>query len=239
MARLPNEDPDVWRLCDAVERLYGISITYIGLNLTPWDIFYQEGMMGNSRVDPCSRRLKREVLKTWLEQNCDPADTLMHVGITEGEIERMIAIRANWTKQGWNVNAPLETFNVSRADQLQECELVFGFIPRLYRYGFTHNNCGGACVKAGLREWARLLWYIPDVYDWWEQNERQFREQTGKDVSILKDRRIGANRVLTLEAFRERCQRWWRGCLPGFPFELLPRVKELDPTPGCVFCEAA
>lgn len=36
MARLPNEDPDVWRLCDAVQERLGVEINFIGLNQTPW-----------------------------------------------------------------------------------------------------------------------------------------------------------------------------------------------------------
>jgi hypothetical protein len=47
--------------------------------------------------------------------------------------------------------------------------------PRLYQYGFPHNNCGGRCVKQGVREWNRLRLTFPDrfaeVRDW-EQAQR-------------------------------------------------------------------
>jgi hypothetical protein len=240
MARLPNEDPDVWRLCDAVEARLGVPITYIGRGLTPWDVFYQQGMMGSSRVDLCSRMLKREVLLAYMQAHHDPATTVLHVGITANEIERMIAVRANWGRNGWTVDAPLsDGAFLTRAEQMAACEARFGFVPRLYRYGFDHNNCGGACVKAGHRSWARLLWYLPDVYAWWETNEARFQVEHATDATILRNWHKDRDPKLSLRAFRLRCERWWAGCLPGMDFDLLPRVKELDPTPACAFCEAA
>lgn len=235
MARLPNEDPDVWRLCDAVSADLGITIEYIGLNRDPWAIFHEEGMIGNSRVDPCSRRLKREVLAAWMAEHCDPADTTLYLGITAGEIERMIAIRANWTRAGWRVAAPLaDDLTITREYLMDACQARYGFVPRLYLMGFSHNNCGGACVKAGQAEWARLLWYLPDVYAWWEAQETAFRAATGKAVAILRDRRGGVTRPWPLAAFRAYMQRRWASMLPGLdPFE------GLDSTPPCAWCEAA
>lgn len=235
MAALPNEDPDVWRLVEAVEGWLGIAVQRIGLNLTPWDVFFGERMMGSSRVDPCSRILKREVLQRYMAENHDPANTVLHVGITYHEIDRMAAIRANWTRKGWRVEAPLSSDpTLTRERMVTECRMRFGFVPRLYDLGFTHNNCGGACIKAGHKEWARLLWHLPDRYEWWESNERRFRQEVGTRATILRDRRGGISTPLSLVEFRERMQARWASMLPGIdPFE------GLDPTPACAFCEAA
>lgn len=240
MARLPNEDPDVWRLCDAVEAALGVPIQYIGLDQTPWDIFHAQGMMGSSRVDLCSRMLKREVLLAYMTAHHDPATTVLHLGITADEVERMIAVRANWGRHGWTVDAPLaEGPFLSRAEQMAECDRRFGFVPRLYRYAFGHNNCGGACVKAGHREWARLLYYLPEVYAWWESNEARFQADHQTAATILREWGAGKRPQLSLATFRRRCERWWAGCLPGLDFALLPRVQTLDRTPACAYCEAA
>lgn len=241
MSRLPNEDPDVWRLCDAVQSDLGVPIAYIGLGKDPWQVFFEERMMGSSRVDPCSRKLKREVLDRWIREHCDPADTLVHVGITYHEVDRMIRIRAGYELRGVQVAADLAGDpSVTREWLIAACERRYGFVPRLYRWGFSHNNCAGACVKAGQQEWARLLWYLPDVYAWWERNEARFQREVGTRATILRDRRKGAEIInLSLRAFRRRCERWWAGCLPGLPFELLPRVRDLVAMPACMFCSAA
>lgn len=236
MARLPNEDPDVWRLCEAVSAELGITVEYIGLNLTPWDIFHQERMIGNTRIDPCSRRLKREVLTAWMVAHCDPADTTLYVGLTADEVDRWMSVEMNWRRKGWTVAAPLLTRpTATRPALMDACQARYGFVPRLYRWGFSHNNCGGACVKAGQAEWARLLWHLPDVFAWWEGQETAFRAEHGKDVSILRDRRGGATHPLPLSVFRAQMETRWG----PMRFAGDPDVTGLDPTPGCAWCEAA
>lgn len=77
--------------------------------------------------------------------------------------------------------------------------------PRLYALGFPHNNCGGACVRAGQKQWKRLLDTLPDRYAAAEQGEQRLREQLG-DVAILRERVRGQSRPLTLAELRRRHQ---------------------------------
>lgn len=240
MCRLPNEDPDVWKLVDAMQNLTGIEIKMIGLNKTPWDIFFELGyinpVMGRGRADPCSKMLKREYLSAYMKQNYDPKSTTLCLGITAHEYsDRWFDIHKNWTKQGWNVAAPLaDDKNVTRESMMNDCEKFFGFVPRLYRYGFDHNNCGGACIKAGQAQWAMLLYYLPDVYAWWEVNEERFRSEVDPNIAILRRQRKGIVAPLPLKEFRIELQAKWADMLPGVaPFE------GLESTPGCAYCEAA
>lgn len=238
MARLPNEDPDVWRLTAAVEDWLAIKITYIGHNMTPWDVFFKERMMGSSRIDPCSRILKREALDRWvrdLSLAVGDADVTLNVGITYGEAHRLVAITAGFKRRGWQTSAPLaHDPTVTRDYLMEKCRRLFGFVPRLYEYGFNHNNCSGACVKAGHKEWARLLRFLPDVYDWWEQNEARFQREIGTEATILRDRRGGVTKNYSLRQFREEMQAKWQDMLPGMdPFE------GLEESPACAFCTAA
>ncbi len=237
MARLPNEDPDVWRLCDAVSRRLDMPIQYIGLGLTPWDIFFRERMMGSSRIDPCSKLLKRQALDRWVRDNFGQGeDVVRHVGITYEEVDRFIRFKAAFERQGIRAEALLATDpTVTREWLMAECERRFGFIPRLYRWGFSHNNCGGACVKAGHKEWARLLFHLPDVYAWWEGNEALFQAEIGTAATILRDRRGGITSPLSLSDFRLRMeQRWSTSPPPG-----LSLFDGLEDTPACAFCTIA
>lgn len=78
--------------------------------------------------------------------------------------------------------------------------------PRAYALGFPHNNCGGGCVRAGQGQFKKLLQLNPERYAVWEQKEEELREHLDKDVSILRDRRGGKSKPLTLRAFRERVE---------------------------------
>jgi hypothetical protein len=92
-------------------------------------------------------------------------------------------------------------------------------VPRLYEIGAPHNNCGLACVKAGQSQWVMLLKMSPARYKYNEEKELAFRKFVKKDVAILRDRRGGETRPMTLFELRKRVERgdWvdrneWGGC---------------------------
>lgn len=248
---LEDENPDVWRLCDAVEkecrvkiqRIHGIvqagAIHWTKKPIRTWDIYFFTGMMGNPFADPCSRMLKRELMAAFMKKNFKPEDTTLHVGITAHEIDRMLAIHANWTRQGWKVEADLlDAPELTREKQMELCQEKFGFVPILYRLGFQHNNCGGFCIKAGKGQFARLLWHFRPAYLEHERMELLHQQTFAHTSTIMRDEWTRAGKrgadPLTLRAFRERMEARWRGLLPGFdPFD------GLDDTPGCKFCDAA
>jgi len=240
MCRLPNEDPDVWRLVDAVSNLTGLQVQMIGLNKTPWDIFFEKGYInpvnGHGRADPCSKILKRKYFADYIREHYDPQTTTVCLGITAHEYsDRWFDIHRNWTENGWVVEAPLANDkSITRESMMADCEKMFGFIPRLYKYGFDHNNCGGACIKAGQAQWARTLWYLPDVYTWWEENEERFRREINPDIAILRRKKKGVTSPLPLREFRIELQAKWKDALPS-----LDLFGDLESTPACAYCEAA
>lgn len=75
-----------------------------------------------------------------------------------------------------------------------------------YEDGLAHDNCGGFCIKQGHRGFIQLLTKRPEVFAYHEGKEQEFREFVGKDVSILRDRRGGTTKPLTLQALRERVE---------------------------------
>jgi hypothetical protein len=78
--------------------------------------------------------------------------------------------------------------------------------PRLYGLGFTHNNCGGGCVKAGRSHFVQLLSVFPARFAEWEAKEEEVRQHIGADVSILRDRSGGETSVMTLAALRHEVE---------------------------------
>lgn len=235
MAWLPNEDDDVLRLIKAVENLTGKIVKMIGSGETPFDVFFRVGIMGNSRIDPCSRELKRETVARYMLENYDKQETIMLVGITAHEsshVDRRVAIRANWEKQGWKVEFPLaEDSDLTREKQIELCQRLVGFVPKLYKMGFSHNNCGGACIKAGQAQWARLLWYKPETYAEWRDNERLFQEKKGTGATILRRMVAGKTQPLSLADYEQELRVRWSTMFTD-PFD------GLEETPACVYCEA-
>lgn len=177
-----------------------------------WDIYVQERFLGNSRVDPCSKLLKRQSADRWLAENCDPAATLILVGIDYEEVERFegnpatgqLGIKARWAKSGWRVEAPLcQRPLLSWLDRRSRLAREGLWLPRLNQRGFAHNNCGGFCCKGGQGHWKKLLKEFPERYAYAERRENEIREMLG-DVSMLTDRRGGDKKPLTLETLRSR-----------------------------------
>lgn len=212
------EDEDLHRFLADVSESIGVPITRIADGRDPWEVFFTHRMMGNSRIDLCSRILKRELLDRWHEDHCDPFDTTIYVGISWDESHRLLAIRDRLAP--WRVESPLcEWPYLTKPQVLAACREAGIVPPRLYEMGFPHNNCGGFCVKAGQAQFLTLLRMMPERYRYHEEKEQEFRAFIGKDVSIMRDRTGGETKPLTLRAFRERIEAGgqcdlfdWGGC---------------------------
>lgn len=202
------EDEDNYRFLHEAALDVGGELVIVADGRNPWQVFEDKRFLGNSRIDPCSQVLKREVSRKWLEANCDPADTTIYVGIDWTEEHRFVRLRDRWALQGWKYEAPLCEAPFVTKDQILEGLAERGIAPpRLYAMGFAHANCGGFCVKAGQGHFANLLQVMPERYAEHEREEELFRDFVGADVSIMNDRRGGGpRRPLTMKAFRERVQ---------------------------------
>lgn len=173
---------------------------------TPWELFFQEGMIGNTRADLCSRILKRELALAWMQANCNPAETTIHLGIHASERERHNRAQSRWEQDGWKVCSPLLWSPVPGWHEIRAWHEEAGIRrQRLYAEGFAHANCGGMCVKKGQGGFARLLATRPRLYDYHAQQEEAFRAAHG-DVAILRDRRGGDTKPFPLTVLRERVQ---------------------------------
>lgn len=200
-----TEHPDLHRFLDQSAALLGLKVTKIADGRDIWQVFIDKRYLGNTRIDPCSYYLKRVLLRTWLEDNCDPAETMNYIGIDWSEEHRLDDSVEYWAP--WRVDAPLIAPPLVDKDYINRELLLAGVKPPLLtRLGFPHNNCGGGCVKAGQGQFKMLLELQPETYATWEAGEERVRVHLGKDVAILRDRRGGTTKPLTLRAFRERIQ---------------------------------
>ena len=187
------EDADLYRFLGEAHADIGCELVHLKDGRTPWQVFHDVRLIGNTRIDPCSRVLKRELIRKWLDKTHDPADTIIYLGFDWTEGHR--ADRASKYWDPWRVKSPMTNEPYLSKAQMLESLADHGMaVPRLYLEGFPHNNCGGFCVKAGQTQFAHLLKMRRSVYLEHEAEEQAIRGYLDKDVSILRDRAGGGGR---------------------------------------------
>lgn len=197
-----GEDDDVYRFVLDSARDIGAEVVRVADGRTVWEVFRDERMIGNTRLSVCSRALKQRPVHAWLAENA-PADATVVVGIDWSEEHRLPAMeRAYAPRRVW---APLTEAPLLDKDALLTLARGRGLEPpAMYEQGFPHANCGGFCVRAGQAQFVKLLEANPARYAYHEAQEQALREHLDKDVAILRDRRGGTTKPLTLTVLRQR-----------------------------------
>lgn len=204
-ADVNGEHPDNYRFLKEITQEIGAPLVTLDNNdQTIWDVFKSNRFLGNTRVDLCSRILKREPILRYLNEHHDPTWTTVVLGIDWTEEHRFIRAKARWAESGWTAAAPLCDRAHDKSDAEKWLKEIGIRRPALYDLGFPHANCGGGCVKAGIKHFSHMLKVLPESYRDWENREQEMREYLGSDVSILRDRRGGSVRPLTLRELRLR-----------------------------------
>ena len=197
------EDEDIYRFIDEAARDIGAPLIKLAEGRTIWQVFKDERYLGNTRADPCSKILKRNLSRQWVEANCNIEKTVLVLGLDWTELHRLERSRSAWSP--WRVEAPMtEAPYRLKSEMLADISARGMEPPRLYLMGFEHNNCGGGCVKAGQGQFINLLRRFPDRFHEWEVNEEDVRQHLGKDVSILRG--FGGRGRQTLKMLRERVE---------------------------------
>lgn len=212
------EDEDLYRFLKDAAADVGGTLIKLKEGRDPWQVFKDVRYLGSSRRDPCSRILKRQLLRKWLEANTSPKEATIYLGIDWTEEHRFDKAKAFW--KPWYVEAPmLEPPYRDKLQMLDDLTNARIEIPRLYKMGFSHNNCGGFCIKAGQAHFAKLLKMLPERFRYHEQKEEGLQEYLNTDFTILR-RRVGKKSTsFSLRELRERIEAnkpidlsEWGGC---------------------------
>jgi 3'-phosphoadenosine 5'-phosphosulfate sulfotransferase (PAPS reductase)/FAD synthetase len=198
------EDPDNYRFLHESAANIGAPLVIIADGRTPWDVFEDTRMIGNARFDPCSKHLKRKLLDRWRNANCKP-DADIILGISWDEEHRIRRVQERCAP--WNYIAPLcDKPWMSKKDTIEWAKREGIEPPSMYAKGFAHANCGGFCVKAGQATFRLLLKHFPERYAEHERREAELMAKLGKPWGVMRDRRGGKAKPMTLKEFRERIE---------------------------------
>lgn len=199
------EDDDNWRFGREVWGLIGKPLWVRVIDgRNPMEVGRDARCVPNNRMAVCSRVLKRDLIRTYMDSGLDSKTATVMLGFDWTEEKRFMDAIPHW--EPWKVECPLMDVSITKAGMLDWFVAQGVEPPRLYADGFSHANCGGGCVRGGHAQWRLLLETHPERYAWWEREEQVTREMLGKDVAILRDRRNGQSRPLTLTEFRKRVQ---------------------------------
>ena len=198
------EDEDLYRFNEDIARACGKKIITLTDGRTPWDVFIDKRWIGNSRTAHCSTELKTKPVRAWLDKNSDPLDPMV-LGMDWSELDRIERAQKNW--QPRPVVSLLNDYKVDRAkfDSILNRHGIKK--PRLYTQGYEHNNCGGFCCKAGLKQFERLLVTNPDRYAYHEKEMNRALNAIGPTAKPFLRQVIGGDvDYLTLTEFRQRIE---------------------------------
>lgn len=191
-----GEDEDLIRFMGEAAAFFGVEIHRIRHRKYRdiWEAFFGERFMGNTQVDTCSKFLKREVLNEWIDS--------FHPGAVR-------VIGYSWLEKSRTEDFlayfPDADFPVCRSPYVTNDEIAAKWEARginrsrSYSLGFSHDNCGGMCVKMGLGQ-AHDLWRLrPWRYEYAERREQEFRSKINAEATIFRKSKV----PITMRALRE------------------------------------
>jgi len=197
------EDGDLYRFLYESAAHFDIELKIIADGRTIWEVFKAVKFMGNSRIDPCSRILKRELADKWVAEHYKPDECIVYLGIDWSESHRIDRLKPR--KLPYIYEAPMcEPPYLTKANMLDMCRESGVEPPRLYAMGFMHNNCGGFCIRSGQAQFRKLYIEKPDYYIECENAEQEVFEVIGKEQPFLRVTEDGELHYLSLRTFRKR-----------------------------------
>lgn len=193
------EDPDLYRFL--VQSAYSLDLPLLedSDGRSVFEVFRDGKFMANTRIDTCSRILKRERSRAFI--NSLPNKPKVVVGIDWTEIHRYERAKPLWMP--FELVAPLADSLVDKNELVARLLKLYNIeLPRLYKLGFSHNNCGGFCVKAGLGHFKNLLEKDRESYIRFELEELMTYEYIGAKYPFLRKTVKGVTKYITLQEYR-------------------------------------
>jgi hypothetical protein len=202
------EHEDNWRFGREVIAQLGCEWRVMADGRNPMEVGRDRKCVPSNWMPVCSQELKIKLLRNYIDEHHNPAESVIYIGFDWTEPDRYINSSKHWAP--WTMRSPLlDPPYVPKSDLMRTFRDRGIEPPLLYRLGFPHANCSGGCVRGGRAQWRHLLRVLPEVYRDRERAEEELRTYLGKDVAILTEpRRKGAKPVpLTLRSFRESIER--------------------------------
>ncbi|MFF0828713.1 hypothetical protein ACFYU8_18090 [Brevibacillus sp. NPDC003359] len=170
------ENFDLYRFIDEASDKLELPMLTHSAGLNPVELMFEKKLVFNNMIGDCSKVLKmkvaadflkkgkRPVIEKWRNKQYLKADDFvtnatLYFGIGFEEMHRQGPIIKNW--HPFKVEMPLIDHSIDNNEILKKYGIRQ---PVLYDLGFSHNNCGGRCVKAGQGHYKNLKQKMPEVF---------------------------------------------------------------------------
>jgi hypothetical protein len=208
-----SEAPDLYLFLDKIEAAWGVPIVRLndhGGDI--WDLFHAKNLIKTPKGGACmaSIELKIKPSAKYILEHFKPDEATIVTGLSwmegpehshSGKSDRQTRYAKRWHPYQMECilnDAP----RLSRCEELAEIERLGITLPDAYMRGYEHNNCGGTCILAGLKQWAGVYQDYPERYLYAESRETPFYEKHG--FAVLRDQSGGEVKPITLKEFRSR-----------------------------------
>lgn len=163
---------------------------YIGLPITEysdgrdiWQVFEDEGLLGNGRNTPCSRILKQERSLKYLK---DHQPAILYLGFTVEEWRRAQRSWARYKQHGIKVKFPLVEQKITKEECRHRVENCWKIRPpQMYEWA-EHANCI-PCVKGKKAYWGLIYKYAREAWDKASQAEKDFGHTIFTEAGSLEN----------------------------------------------------
>lgn len=171
-----SEPNDNYRFRGELSSHWDIPITEQSDGRDIWELFRDEGYLGNGRNAMCSRVLKRELAYKFVKEN---KPCIIYFGFTPDEWNRAQRVYSRYQQIGVEARFPLIDKKILKSG----CKkIVKGWgirPPAMYCY-FGHANCM-PCIKGKLKYWGLVYKYEREAW------ERARQAEIEHDQTILTD----------------------------------------------------
>lgn len=211
-----NEDEDTHRFKMDCERWYGKEIEVIKNEKYEkiQDVWIKFKSLNVAHGAICSSELKRAVREKFQKENYFDYQVF---GFDIDEPKRAKALKANY-KEAKGIY-PCLLFAYSKTDCIEIVENLGIEIPRMYRLGYSNNNCFKTmCIQGGIGYWQKVEIDFPDKFDAMAEMEWLLTELKGKPVTMLKDQSKAAKQSGNVLVFLKKHRDYPNlKCLADFP----------------------
>lgn len=178
-----TEPADNDRFRSDISNFLNLPITDYSDGRDIWQVFKDEGILGNGRNTPCSRILKQERSMDFLLKH-QPAT--IYIGFTVEEWQRAQRTQARYATKGIEAKFPLLQQGITKDDCHSRIKNCWGIAtPKNYAWA-EHANCI-PCVKGKMAYWGLIYMFEREAWERAARAEEEFGHTIFTESGSLRE----------------------------------------------------